>query len=253
VIDLHTHLLPGVDDGSPTLENSVRVLERLAGEGVTEVACTPHLSASRVKEAPVDAHAGLREALQEAIGTRVRLHRGFEVMLDRPGVPLHGLGLTLGASRAVLVEFPHGPLPEGHEGELLRLRSSGIIPVVAHPERYGGMTLEIVRKWRELGAVIQGDALLLLSTGSKALLARAMLEEGAYDILASDNHGDRRSLSTVMLWLNELHGAEQGEILTVTNPRRLLADEPMLPVPPLRERRGIWERLKALVSDRHGR
>ena len=250
VIDLHTHLLPGVDDGSPTQENSVRVLERLAAEGVRELACTPHLAASRAHEAPVERNAALLLELQAAVGERVRLHRGFEIMLDRPGMELRLPGLSLGNSRAVLVEFPHGPLPEGHTEELLRLRSGGVVPVVAHPERYGGMTLDIVRAWRDAGAVIQGDALLLLSTGAKALLARTMLEEGVYDILASDNHGDRRSLATVLLWLQEMKGGEQGRTLTEVNPARLLADAALEPVAPLRPGKGVWERLRALVGGR---
>lgn len=250
MIDLHTHLLPGVDDGSPTLENSLRVMERLEREGVTDVACTPHLRASKVLDAPIEAHNELRRELQEATTTRVRLHAGFEVMLDKPGADLRVPGVSLGGSLATLVEFPHGQLPDGHTEELTRLRASGIIPVVAHPERYGGMTLDIVKAWREAGAIIQGDALLLLSTGAKALLARAMLEEGVYDILASDNHGDRRSLATVRLWLNEMKGSAQGEILTVENPRRVLTNEAMLPVAPLREERGLWQRLRALLGMR---
>ena len=250
VIDLHTHLLPGVDDGSPTEENSLRVLERLAAEGVRELACTPHLAASRAHEAPIERDEGLRRELQAGIGDRIRLHRGFEIMLDRPGADLRLPGLSLGNSRAVLVEFPHGPLPEAHTEELLRLRSGGLVPVVAHPERYGGMTLDIVRAWREAGAIIQGDALLLLSTGAKALLARTMLEEGIYDILASDNHGDRRSLATVRLWLGEMNGEEQARTLTEVNPARVLADAPLEPVAPLRREQGLWQRLLALMGGR---
>ncbi|MEO7964031.1 MAG: CpsB/CapC family capsule biosynthesis tyrosine phosphatase, partial [Gemmatimonadaceae bacterium] len=227
-----------------------RVLERLAIEGVTEVACTPHLAASRAHETPIVLYAELREQLQRTTTTTIQLHAGFEIMLDRPGMDLTLPGLSLGGSNAVLVEFPHGQLPEGHTEELLRLRTSGIVPVIAHPERYGGMTLEIVKAWREVGTVIQGDALLLLSTGSKALLARTMLEEGVYDILASDNHGDRRSLATVRLWLNELKGGEQGEILTQVNPSRVLSNSELQPVAPLREERGVWQRLRALVGKR---
>jgi protein-tyrosine phosphatase len=260
VIDLHTHLLPAVDDGSHSMDTSVRVLARMAAEGVTTVACTPHLNASNADEAPVAAHARLREALQAAAreslhleaggagGQEIQLVSGFEVMLDRPGCELRGKGLTLGGSRAVLVELPRQGLPSGATAELLRLRSGGLIPVVAHPERYRGVTVDTMHVWRDVGAVIQGDALMLLATGPMAELARAMLEAGVYDILASDNHGDRRSLSTVRLWLREMGGDAQGRLLTEENPRRLLADEPLLPVPPLRRGRSWWARLKAMVT-----
>lgn len=250
VIDLHTHLLPGVDDGSRTLENSLRVLERFAAEGVSAIACTPHLAASQAEEAPLEEHALLLQALRAGVPGDVRVVSGFEIMLDRPGCDLRLPGLTLGSSRAVLVEFPRSQIPEHASDELLRIRGSGLIPVVAHPERYRGVTVDTMHVWRDLGAIIQGDALMLLASGPMAVLARAMLEAGVYDILASDNHGDRRSLSTVRLWLREMGGDAQGKLLTVENPRRVLADEPMQRVPGLRRSPSMWQRLRALFARR---
>lgn len=250
VIDLHTHLLPGVDDGSRAMEVSVQVLERFAREGVTTVACTPHLVASQAHAAPVEAYAALRSSVQEGAPKGPRLTAGFEIMLDRPGFDLRMPGLTLGDSRAVLVEFPRAALPPGASDELLRIRASGLVPVVAHPERYRGASIELVQAWREIGAVIQGDAFTLLSTGAMAKLARALLEEGLYDILASDNHGDRRSLATVREWLHALGGDEQGRVLTEENPRRVLADEAMAPVPPLAREQSAWQKLRAMLGRR---
>ncbi len=132
----------------------------------------------------------------------------------------------------------------------MRIRASGLIPVVAHPERYRGVSLDMVQAWREVGAIIQGDALMLLSTGAMAQLARVMLEEGMYDILASDNHGDRRSLATVREWLHALGGDEQGRVLTEENPRRVLANEAMLPVRPLRREQSAWQKLRAMLGRR---
>lgn len=250
MIDLHTHLLPGVDDGARALDVSVRVLERFAAEGVRALACTPHLAASAAGSAPVEAHAALRAALQEAAPAGLHLLAGFEIMLDQPGAELRRPGLTLGDSQAVLVEFPRSALPPGATAELLRIRSGGLIPVVAHPERYRGMSMALVESWRELGAVMQGDGLMLLSTGPMAVLARTMLEEGVYDILASDNHGDRRSLATVREWLVAMGGAAQAQVLMEENPRRLLADEALLPVAPLRRERTLWQRLRESLGRR---
>ncbi|MEP7381461.1 MAG: CpsB/CapC family capsule biosynthesis tyrosine phosphatase [Gemmatimonadota bacterium] len=250
MIDLHTHLLPGVDDGSRALDVSVRVLQRFAREGVTTVACTPHLAASQAHSAPVDAYAALRATVQESVVGGPRLVAGFEIMLDRPGADLRAPGLTLGDSRAVLVEFPRSALPPGATDELLRIRASGLVPVVAHPERYNGATVDLVQAWRDLGAVIQGDALMLLSTGKMAKLARTLIEEGLYDILASDNHGDRRSLSTVREWLRELGGDAQGRVLTEDNPRRVLHDEAVERVLPLRQEQSAWQRLRTMLGRR---
>ncbi len=250
MIDLHTHLIPGVDDGSRTLENSVLVLERFAADGVRVVACTPHLNASAAHQAPVTAYAALRRQLQDAAPPGVQLVAGFEIMLDRPGCDLRLPELALGDSHAVLVEFPRSGLPPGATDELLRIRSGGRIPVVAHPERYRGVSVDTMHVWRDVGAVIQGDAQMLLAGGTSGKLAREMLEEGVYDLLASDNHGDRRSLATVRLWLREMGAERQGRMLTEENPRRVLADEEMERVPPLREGPSIWERLRALLGRR---
>lgn len=250
MIDLHTHLLPGVDDGSRAMDVSVQVLERFAREGVTTVACTPHLVASQAHAAPVESYAALRAQVQEGTPAGPRLVAGFEIMLDRPGFDLRVPGLTLGDSHAVLVEFPRAALPPGATDELLRIRASGLVPVVAHPERYRGASVELVQAWRDVGAVIQGDAMVLLSTGDMAKLARALLEEGLYDILASDNHGDRRSLAMVREWLAALGGDEQGRVLTEENPRRVLADEAMAPVPALKREQSAWQKLRALLGRR---
>lgn len=248
MIDLHTHVLPGVDDGSPNQENSVRVLERMVADGVTELACTPHLKASRAPQAPVAEHTALLESLRVAAPPGIKLHRGFEIMLDCVDCDLSDPALAIAGTKTVLVEFPRGPLPLDATDQLLRLRTQGLRPLIAHPERYRGISFDKLYIWRDLGAVLQGDALMLLSSGKKADFSRKMLELGLMDILASDNHGDRRSLQTVRLWLSELGGEKQTRILTQLNPAHLLAGEALVPVPPLKERRGIWQRLTQLFS-----
>jgi protein-tyrosine phosphatase len=248
VIDLHTHLLPGVDDGSPTLDNSWRVLERLKADGYTGLACTPHLEASRADRAPIGPYRALLEQLRAGAPPGIQLHSGFEIMLDVPGCDLTLPGLTLGDSRAVLVELPRVPLTPASTDELLRIRASGVVPVIAHPERYHGITINTLHVWRDMGVVIQGDGLLLLSTGHKAQFARRMLSSGVCDIIASDNHGDRRSLGTIRLWLHEVGGDRQARVLLEANPAHLLAGETLQPVPPLREHKSIWDHLRDLFT-----
>jgi protein-tyrosine phosphatase len=127
---------------------------------------------------------------------------------------------------------------------------SGVVPVLAHPERYWGCTVEQVEEWRRVGAVIQMDAAGLLSSDRTAAVAAQLLERGLVDFLASDTHGDARALLPARRWLEELGAAEHAELLTRTNAARLLANEPMLPVAPLERRRGMLERLKELLLGR---
>jgi protein-tyrosine phosphatase len=247
VIDIHTHLLPGVDDGSPTVEHSATVLARLHAEGVRAVVCTPHLNASQAAAGPYDQHGALLAALRERAPSGLTLHAGFEIMLDLPGADLGDPRLGLAGSRARLVEFPRRGLPPNATEELLRIRSAGLVPVIAHPERYRGATTETIDLWRELGAVIQCDAMALLGGGPMTEFARAMLASGQVDILASDNHGDRRSLSVACVWLSEIGAASQARILSNENPALLLSGAPLRAVPPVAMQRGVFDRLRELL------
>lgn len=247
MIDIHTHLLPGVDDGSPNEDHSAQVIARMRAEGVRAIVCTPHLNASRAGAAPVEHHDGLLASLRSRVPADVALHHGFEIMLDAGGVDFTPPRLGLGGTHARLVEFARRGLPPDATEHLLHIRSQGLVPVVAHPERYAGCTAEIIASWRELGAVIQCDAMALLGSGAMADFARAMLGAGQVDILASDNHGDRRSLAMASLWLNEIGAAAQATILTADNPERLLAEEPLVPVPPVSFQRGVFDRLRELL------
>ena len=250
MIDIHSHLLPGVDDGSPSFAVSVGVLERFSKEGLEVLVCTPHLNASAIDAAPVEQHRALLDELIAQAPGRPALRPGWEIMLDVPGADFRAPHLALGGSTAVLVEFPRARVPEHSAEELFRIRMSGVVPVVAHPERYWGCTLDQVREWRKVGAVIQLDGAGLLGSAEMARLARDMLQEGLVDCIASDNHGDNRSLAATRTWLEEQGASEQAELLTRTNAARLLANETVLPVPPLPVEPGLFARLKQLLLRR---
>lgn len=250
MIDVHTHLLPGVDDGSPSVEVSLPVLQRFGEGGVEVVVCTPHLNASVAASAPYERHVEILERLRASAPAVPRLELGWEIMLDVPGADLGGPRLSLGGSTAVLVEFPRMNVPPNAAHELFRLRMSGIVPVLAHPERYWGCTPAHVAEWRRVGTVIQMDAAGALARGNSASLALALLEQGLVDLFASDTHGDARSLVAARQWLEEVASAEHARLLTKANAERLLANQPVLPVPPLPRKRGIAERLRELVLRR---
>jgi protein-tyrosine phosphatase len=248
MIDIHTHLLAGVDDGSRTIEQSLEVLQRFADAGVTCVVCTPHLAASEAAVVPLDRYRTAHWELVERAPASLTLQRGWEIMLDRPGIDLTSPHLRLGVSKAILVEFPRGPLPPRTEDELARLKLSGVNPVVAHPERYGGVSLELIRAWRRAGAIIQTDTAFLIGEGEKSEIARGMLAEGLIDVLASDNHGDIRSLSSAQKWLLEIGAGEAADLLTRLNPERVLSDSRLVPVPPVGAETGMFARLRELVG-----
>lgn len=251
MIDIHSHLLPGVDDGSPSVAASVPVLERFAAQGVETLVLTPHLTASRASSAPYEAHCALLETLRAAAPAGLELVLGWEIMLDEPRVDLTARHLGLAGSTAVLVEFHRNSVPQQASEELYRLRCSGVVPVLAHPERYLGCTAQKVEEWRGAGAVIQMDTAGLIGSGRISRASRELLEAGLVDCFASDNHGDSRSLATARDWLLEVATPEHASLLTRANARRLLDGQPTLPVPPLPARQtGMFDRLRSMFLRR---
>jgi protein-tyrosine phosphatase len=250
VIDLHSHLLPAVDDGSRTVEQSVGVLRRMAELGITDVCLTPHLRANETVDAPPDRHDDAFAALRAQAPRTPRLHRGAEVMLDRP-LPLEPdrmRRITLGGTRYILVEFPRLVAMDAVTNALTRVRDAGLTPVLAHPERYGCCSVEAVAYWRSLGSRMQVDATTLHSPQARGQRARQLVAAGLADILAGDNHGDDRTIAAGADFLRALDGHTQAHLLTVANPGAILHGDPLADVPPLVIRRTWMQRLRQLLG-----
>lgn len=250
MIDLHSHLLPGVDDGSRSVAQSVKVLKEMAAHGVTDLCLTPHLRAGELAKPLPPAHDAAFAALRAEAPAVPRLHRGAEIMLDRP-LPPNGQSArrcTIGGTRYILVEFPRMVALDTVTIALGRVLETGLLPLLAHPERYTCCSPEAVARWRELGARTQVDATTLLSPQSRGQRARALVAAGLADILAADNHGDERSIATGRRFLEAQDAAEQAELLTTVNPRAILDDSPLTPVPPVEIRRTWMQRIRQLLE-----
>lgn len=250
MIDLHSHLLPGVDDGSRTVEQSVGVLRQMAERGITDVCLTPHLRAAETAHGPPRRHDEAFDALEAQVPPLPRLHRGAEVMLDRP-LPIGAEGIrrvSLRGSRYLLVEFPRLVAADAVSNALTRVRDAGFTAVLAHPERYGCCSVEAVAFWRTLGTRMQVDATTLHSPQARGQRARQLVAAGLADILAGDNHGDDRTIAAGADFLRAQEGLEQAELLTVHNPGAILRDEPLVEVPPLVIRRTWMQRIRHMLG-----
>jgi len=254
VIDLHCHLLPGVDDGSRSVTQSVEVLTHLASQGVTAICLTPHLLASQAVDGMPAGHDRAFEALRPAVPEGIRVYRGAEVMLDRPlaTVVARDRAVTLNGSRYLLVEFPRLVAAQTVEHALALVAAIGLVPLVAHPERYRACQLPAVERWRSLGALMQVDGPTMLSPKPRGERARELVARGLADIIAADNHGDARSLAEARAALFDQGGAMQAELLTVKNPAAILADQPVEPVEPFTWRLSFLERMRALLLGDRG-
>jgi protein-tyrosine phosphatase len=250
VIDLHSHLLPGVDDGSRSVAQSVKVMKEQVARGVTDICLTPHFRAGDLAKAPPQAHEAAYAALEAAALPLPRLHRGAEVMLDRPLPPKTPdvRRFTVGGTRYLLVEFPRMVAFDTVCTALARVVEVGLHPLLAHPERYTCCSPDAVARWREIGARMQVDATTLLTPQSRGQRARALVIAGLADIVAADNHGDERSIGTGRQFLESQDGAEQADLLTRVNPRAILDDAPLSPVPPLELRRSWVQKIRHLLE-----
>ena len=193
--DFHSHILPGVDDGSASVEESIAMLRCLAEQGVTHVIATPHFypnydSPERFLRRRADAHASLLAAMegqndlpQISLGAEVLFFRG---MSESDLLPQ----LTIEKKRCILIEMPPPPWSDAMYRELEAVRTKqGLTPIIAHLDRYIGpfRTHGIPQRLSELPVLVQANAGFFLKS-STASLAMKLLKADQIQLLGSDCH-----------------------------------------------------------------
>ena len=217
---------------------------------MTDICLTPHLKASRAERGVPSTYDSAFARLETEAPKGITLHRGVELMLDRP-FPVGAAGdgrLRLGRTRYILVEFMPGVAPPAALNALTQVVQFGLIPVLAHPERYRCSTPSVVAQWRSTGALMQVDGTTLFMPKSRGERARALVAAGLADIVASDNHGDDRILTECFVRLCENDGHEQAELLARSNPAAILADKETAAVPPLTIKQTLLTRIRHLFN-----
>jgi protein-tyrosine phosphatase len=260
MIDLHTHLIPGVDDGAQDLAAARGALGALHEAGVREFVATPHVDGSQTLR-PATCAGRLRELdegwvrLTEMAAAEFPgqvLHRGAEIMLDVPDPDLSDPRLRLSGGHSALVEFPFMAVPPNAGRALAGLVRQGFTPVLAHPERYVGRVggVREAEEWRESGAVLQVNAGSLVGRYGREAQRRAweLLSAGLAAVVASDFHGRGEPwIREAVAALADAGGEAQARLLLETNPGRILRGEPPLPVAPVERHRSLWRRFSETV------
>jgi protein-tyrosine phosphatase len=195
MLDLHCHILPGLDDGPTELEDSVAMAFQAQADGIAAICATPHIRHDhdvRIGELP-DRMAELRDAIQRA-GCRTRVLTGGEVAVTAlPGLADSELAaLTLGGGgRWILLEPAPGPLDDALELAVVDLHRRGFQPLIAHPERHLGPDLVArLRRLIEQGALVQATAAYFTDERTRdgmVMLAR----QRVIHVLGSDAHSAR--------------------------------------------------------------
>lgn len=259
IVDFHNHLMPGVDDGAQTVAESESAIAAFLDDDVGAMVVTPHVDAAlslypaawEQRLAELDAGWSELTALCAAKFPQLEVYRAAELLLDLPEPDLSDPRVRINGGSYFLVEFPFMAVPPQSVRALGVLRKSGYIPILAHPERYHGITqIEIAGEWREAGAHLQINGGSLLGRyGTRAQqTARELLRRGWVDYVCSDFHARGAPLiRDYRRLLEEAGGHEQARILTETNPARMLRGEAPLPVAPLLPARAsVWQRMGRL-------
>ena len=236
VIDIHTHVLPCLDDGPETIEESLRMCSMAARDGITTMVATPHMLCDVGNpDAGVIRRAcrNLREALAKAgIAIDVRYAAEVRMVEELPArVKAGEIPLLDPEGRHLLLEPPlTGGRPEHICEVIFRLRLDGVVPVIAHPERCEMFAADptLVQRVVDQGALIQVNAAAIAKTAPETDVSPVVewLHQGLVHVVASDAH-DAMSrpplLSTAAVTCSDILGKNRSERLFSTNPALILA------------------------------
>ena len=251
MIDLHSHLLPGLDDGARDLGDALAMAQAMVADGIRVVAATPHVRDDYpTTPALMEARLAEVQAVLDDNGVDLEVLSGGELALDRLAVlddaALGRFGLG-GNPHLLLLEFPYSGWPTELAEQCVQLRETGVVPLVAHPER----SLWVQSRPADLDGLVRAGALIQLTAASvDGRLGRAtqecalrLVELGLAHIVASDAHGPGVRAVGLSAAATAI-GGSLGRWLTEDVPAALLdgADPP--PRPLTLRRPGFLQRLR---------
>lgn len=194
-VDLHSHLIPGIDDGSKDMETSIALIEELIALGYTKLITTPHISDlfPNTKETILD---GFDEMVEEVkrreldiildVGAEYYVNEHFFQLLEREEI------LSFGAKQYVLIEFSYFTPPQDLDNTVYEITRRGYAPILAHPERYlyWHDDFDVYQEMREMGVLLQLNLNSINGYYGEGiqLVAERMIKQGMVDCVGSDTH-----------------------------------------------------------------
>jgi protein-tyrosine phosphatase len=236
MIDLHCHLLPGIDDGASSMEEALSLARLAVNDGITHMVVTPHVHPGRY-ENDVRSIRPVFEAFQAALvendillsvkaAGEVRLSVEVLTMFAAGQLPFLG---EWDGKKVMLLELPHSHVPPGSDKLVKWLLDRGVLPMIAHPERNKGIMADVTKlaPFIEMGCLFQLTAMSVSGGfGVEAKrLSDQMLDNGWVTVIASDGHNcDRRPpvLSEAVRAAAELIGDSEARRLVWGNPAKII-------------------------------
>jgi len=250
VIDIHSHILPGLDDGSPDPDVSLKMAQMALEAGTTDIVATPHANTSYRYEPELIAERILE--LQNAVGDGIKIHRGCDFHLSPQNIQIalrDPSRFSINGLSYILVEFPEMTLFQGIEQVFSTLMSAGLTPIVTHPERNQHLAADIprLRRWVGKGIPLQITAQSLLSTfgPGPAQWCLQVLNQGLVHFVASDAHDlvyRTPRLDAARDFLVTQFDEEYADLLLEVHPRAVIDGRPLdiSPFPPQPKKRRRW-------------
>ena len=237
MIDLHCHLLPGVDDGPDTPGETLALCRIAVADGITHAIVTPHIHPGRwpnTRAAIAKDCGKLQRALQKrdiplqvGFAAEVRLSDQIMQQVENNEIPYYG---EVDGYQVMLLEFPHGHIIPGSDKLVQWLLARNIRPLIAHPER----NKQVMKNPGQIQAFVDAGCWLQVTAGSvlgdfgerAQTIARHLLEANQVTVLASDGHNTRARkpvLSEAFEYIAEHYGEPRARMLLLDNPNRIAA------------------------------
>ena len=236
MIDIHSHILYGLDDGAKDRETSLAMLQLAAETGTTDIVATPH-SDSHYEYQPALVDERITE-LNSLTGNKPRIHRGcdFHLSIENVQACMRNPGVyTINGAGYLMVEFADYFVPPSTENILKQLMDIGVNPVITHPERNPVLrdSTDRLERWIQSGCLLQVTAQSLTDRFGREAQTAAWnwLRKGMVHVLASDAHDTvhrppRLDLAHAML--TDKLGPEAADMLLISNPGAILRGEPIM-------------------------
>lgn len=255
MIDMHCHLLPGMDDGPETWDEALQMCRLAAADGIVSVVATPHALDGKYansREEILKQVAKVNLSLQQE-GIKLTVLPGADIFLtpDLWKLVAQGQVMTLNdAGKYILLELPTYHIPDEFLDHIFQLKVHGLTPVISHPERNFQVqkNLTLAGQMTSLGALLQITAMSVLGGFGEAARACSfsLLKLGLVHFMATDAHSVHQRppiLSAGRAEVVRLFGEEAAEMMVWGNPRAVLAGKEVACCLPAPARPSFWSKL----------
>lgn len=263
LVDIHSHILPYIDDGADNWEDALTMLKNAEAEGIVAIVATPHILHNndyKIETKIIDAYKELCQRAKQA-GLKLKIYLGCEIYAQPDTSIDHQIATINNNQKYFLIEFPMNSIPQFVPDQFFNFIVNEQIPIVAHPERY----ICFQKKPQLIYEYVQRGALMQINEGSfrgrygemAKLLAFKMLEHNLAHFVASDGHKpNSRTVTLAESYeiITEKFGKELANQLFYSNPIKAIKGEPIQINNPVQIegdlKPGFWQRLKIFKNNK---